>query len=89
MFNKSPNLWREMWYRYKQLRYTENEAYEYLLLVTREPIRKERFQRWLKRTEVYNKAQVAIKSGAKEISPDYFGKFTFFVENEINKNQKL
>lgn len=85
-FKCHPDIWRNVWRKHKILDYTEDEAYEYLVFILRINIRKERFKRWVKRTEAYNKAQLALNKGAKEVTKDYFGNIQEFVIREIQKN---
>ena len=85
-FKCTPDTWRNVWRKHKILDYSEDEAYEYLVFILRVNIRKERFKRWVKRTEAYNKAQVAIKKGATQVKKEYFGNLQEFVLREITKN---
>jgi len=87
-FDRPADCWRETWRRYKELEYTRDEAYEYLLIAAKCPVRRERFRRWLDRTEVYNLAQVAIRNGIEEMHIRYFGKLGPFVLKELTKNRK-
>lgn len=86
-FNCSPSVWREVWKRYKFLDYTKDEAKEYLILTLHQPISHRRFDRWIKRTEIYTRAQVALKSGAQQVNINYFKPFTSFILEEINKKK--
>lgn len=83
----SPNVWREVWKRYKFLDYTKEEAREYITITLNKKISKKRFNRWVDRTEVYTKAQLILKKDVKEVSSEYFGKLKDFVENQVTKNQ--
>ncbi len=87
-FGTSPDVWRETWRRLRMLDYSNEEAYEYLMFALRRRMRREQFNRWLARTEVYNLAQVALRKGAREVHPYYFGRHTDFVLRELAKNSK-
>jgi len=82
------NTWRNVWYKYKMLEYTKNEAKEYLTLLINTPVTHKKFNRWVERTEVYLKSQIAIQKGAITIHTDFFGKHKTFVEKELTKNNK-
>lgn len=86
-FKCDPEVWRRVWQKYKFLDYTRDEAKEYLVLILKVPIHTQRFDRWVERTEIYLKAQIALKDGVQEVSSDFFGKHKDFVEKETTKNK--
>jgi len=86
-FKCSPEVWRKLWHRYKILEYTKSEAREYLSIILKIPIDSERFDRWVQRTEIYLRAQIALDEGCKQVNSEFFGKHKDFVEKEITKNK--
>lgn len=88
VFGHPQQVWRDVWKRYKILDYSEEEAREYLMLLIKRNIKRNQFKLWIKRTEAYNRAQIAIRKGAKEVKSDYFGPVKGFVERELNRNYK-
>lgn len=86
VFNCHFDVWADAWRRYKYLDYSIEESREYLIFILKKPISRIRMKRWIDRTEAYNKAQVALKKGVKEVQEDYFGKLAPMIIREINKN---
>lgn len=83
----TPKLWYEMYnQRYVWHNYEIPILCEYFKLKTKMDINDRTIRRWIKRTEVYNHAQRAIKKGAKEVSYTYFERFITL--NELNEMLK-
>lgn len=77
----SPKLWYEIYnQRYLWHNYEIPILCEYFKLKTKLEINERTIRRWIKRTEVYNHAQRAIKKGVKEVAPHYFDKYVTEVE---------
>ncbi len=86
-FKCHPDVWREVWHKYKILDYTKTQAKEYLIITLKRPVDNKCFNRWIDRTEIYIKAQIAVNKGAKQVDSQYFGKYKDFVEKELTKNK--
>lgn len=72
----TPKLWHEMYNkRYLWHGYDIPILSEYFNLVTKKELNERTIRRWIKRTELYNHAQQAIRKGVREVSPSYFDKF--------------
>lgn len=68
-----PKVWQEMYHkRYIWYGYEVPILAEYFNLVTKKQLHERTIRRWIKRTEIYNRAQHAIQKGVKEVSPTYF-----------------
>lgn len=66
-------LWQDMYHkRYMWYGYEIPILAEYFNLVTKKNLHERTIRRWIKRTEVYTKAQHIIKKGVKEVSSEYF-----------------
>ncbi len=83
----SPDIWRQVWHRYKLLGYTKDEAREYLSMILKVQIEPYSFNRWVERTEIYLIAQMALKEGVQQVNSNFFGKHRDFVEKETTKNK--
>ena len=83
-YKTSPKLWREMYdNRYKWHQYEIPILCEYFKLKTGVNVNDRTLRRWIKRTEVFKKAQYAIQKGAKEVSYTYFE--SILTEKEFNE----
>lgn len=72
----NPKLWYEMYNkRYLWHGYDIPILSEYFMLVTKKDLNERTIRRWIKRTEVYNHAQQAIRKGVKEVAPHYFDRY--------------
>jgi hypothetical protein len=72
--------------RQKALQYSLSDLEELYFIRTKNHIDRARLWTWLKWVEVYRQAQVAIKTGAVEVSPEFFNTNRTFVLNELTKN---
>jgi hypothetical protein len=81
-------LWKEMWKRYKLLDYTYEDLADYFEIKAKKQITKRSLQRWIKRTEIYSRAQEALLKGAQAVKSDFFGVYELDVMKEILKNGK-
>lgn len=71
--NVKPKLWEEMYHkRYLWYQYEIPVLSEYFNLVTGKRLHERTIRRWIKRTELYNRAQFAKQKGVEEVSPEYF-----------------
>ena len=69
----SPKLWDEMYNkRYKWHGYEIPILAEYYNLKTKSKVAERTIRRWIKRTDIYTKAQHAINKGVREVSHHYF-----------------
>lgn len=76
-YNVSEKLWVEMYHnRYLWHNYEIPILTEYFTLKTGNKICERSIRRWIKRTEVYNKAQKAITMGVRIVTPEYFDNMT-------------
>lgn len=81
--NTTPKMWYEMYNnRYLWHQYEIPILAEYFKLKTNIEIHERTIRRWIKRTEIYNKAQFAINKGVKEVSHEYFEKYATLIELE-------
>jgi hypothetical protein len=72
-YNCHPKLWYEIYnQRYVWHQYEVPILCEYFKLKTKMDINDRTIRRWIKRTEIYNKAQDAIRKGARVVSYSYF-----------------
>lgn len=86
-YDCNPKLWYEIYNRrYVWHQYEVPILCEYFKLKTKLPIDDRTIRRWIKRTQVYNKAQHAIRKGAKQVSYDYFD--TIVTRKELNDMTK-
>lgn len=80
----SPKLWYEMYNnRYVWHQYEIPILCEYFKLKTKMDINDRTIRRWIKRTELYNHAQRAIKKGVKVVSFQYFERYA--TETELKE----
>lgn len=79
----NPNLWYEIYNkRFIWHQYEIPILCEYFKLKTNLAINDRTIRRWIKRTQVYSKAQHVIRKGAKQVSYDYFS--NILTEKEFN-----
>ena len=84
-----PNgLWSLIYRRYKILDYSIDEICDLYELKTKKTMGKKNMRRWVWRTEVYEKAQFALKEGAHVVNSNYFGDMEWSVVKELTKNIK-
>jgi predicted transcriptional regulator len=70
--NVQPEFWNDMWRRYIELKYTRKDLQEWYMFKTKKQISKKTIGRYIVRQEIYEDAQIAVKSGAKIVSREYF-----------------
>lgn len=74
--NVPPKLWYEMYNnRFVWHNYEIPILCEYFKLKTKMDINDRTIRRWIKRTQLYNHAQRAIKKGVQEVTPSYFERY--------------
>lgn len=66
------DLWDDMWNRYKNLKYSKWDLVEWFFIRTKKQINERTIRRWIVRQELYDDARIAVKSGAKTVSIEYF-----------------
>jgi hypothetical protein len=72
-YDCSPKLWYEIYnQRFIWHQYEIPILCEYFKLKTKMDINDRTIRRWIKRTQIYNRAQDAIKKGVKDVSYTYF-----------------
>jgi len=83
-YNCQPKLWYEIYnQRFIWHQYEVPILCEYFKLKTKMNINDRTIRRWIKRTQVYNRAQDAIRNGVKEVKYSYFEKI--LTEKEFNE----
>lgn len=72
-YNVSPKLWYEIYNtRFMWHQYEIPILCEYFKLKTQIDVHERTIRRWIKRTQLYNKAQIAKRRGAREVNTDFF-----------------
>jgi len=84
-YNLPRGFWTEVWRRYKLLDYTLKDICDYYEFKSGRKTSGQAMQRWIIRTEIYCRAQVAIKKGAIVATSDFFNEFEPFLIKEITK----
>lgn len=85
-YGVSPDLWREMWRRYKDLEYTVKDLCDYFELKTKRRPGRKSIIRWLRRAMIYWMANEAIKKGAHAVVSEYFEEYEQDVIQEATKH---
>ena len=86
VYHTPKGFWSEMWRKHKLLQFTIHDLTEYFEMKTKRPIPKRAIRRWLYRTDIYWKAQPALRRGAQTVLTEYFGDMEWFVVKEITSN---
>lgn len=86
-YKTSVSLWYEMFdNRYLWHNYEIPILCEYFKLKTKMDINDRTIRRWIKRTQLYKHAQLAIRKGAREVTDVYFENYATPIElNEMIK----
>lgn len=84
----SPDIWKELWRRYKFQEYTISELCEIYYIKVGKPIRQRSIRRWIFRMEVYIKTKPMIDKGAQAVNSSFFGELEQKVIDEVLKHIK-
>ena len=66
------DFWSDMWYRYYHLHYSKLDLKEWFVFKTGKQISIKTIGRWIVRQQLYDDARIAVRSGAKQVSIEYF-----------------
>lgn len=90
-FAKQHAVGRDIWVKlyhtgYLWRQYSIPEMVEYVQITTKGKLKisSKTITRWIQRTEVYNKAQNALKLGVEVVTPEYFGDNADYVIKRAN-----
>ena len=87
-YNVSPDLWCEIWKRYKLLQYTVPDLADYFHLKVQKQIKRRNISRWIFLTEIYFLVQPARDMGVRVINTEMFGDWEERVIQEITRHLK-
>lgn len=91
-FSSEQNLpigfWKDLWRRYKFLDYTTTDLTQYFHLRSGRKTTYMTMQRWIFRTEIYNKARPFVKMGATTASTEIFCEFEDELIKELTRQFK-
>lgn len=88
-FNVKPEIWKELWRRYKLLSYTVPELVEYLHIKTGRQTNTKTIKRWIVRTEIYGATKLARDKGATTVVSSYFNDLETEVLRELTKGLRF
>lgn len=87
-YNLNKGFWTDLWRRYCLLQYTVPELCEFYQMKSGRKTSGQSMKRWILRTEIYCRAQLAIQKGAEVVVSDYFGEFEPFLIKEITRQMR-
>jgi hypothetical protein len=100
LFTKDPDIrfakeygvpegtWLELWRRYKLLDYSNGDLRDYLFVKCARNLSYTSMDRWIQRTEIYERARIVLMMGATMANTSIFGEFEQYVMNELTRNIK-
>jgi len=83
--NVPKGFWNDLWRRHKMLEYTVKELCDFYTLKTGKQASWSTIDRWLLKTEIFNKARPYVKKGVNVINTDIFGELEEKVINELTR----
>lgn len=86
-YKVSPKVWNELWKRHNN-GYDEESLAGVFIFRTKQPITTKAIRRWLAKTEVYCRANVAMSMGARVVQSSFFGVYEEFVIKEVLRNMR-
>lgn len=87
-YNLPKGFWTDMWRRYALLDYSLKDLCDFYEIKSGRTTTGQSMKRWINRTEVYCRAQDAIRKGAEVAMSEYFGEFEDFVIKEIVRQMR-
>ena len=84
----SPDIYQELWRRYRLLEYSIPELCEFYYIKVGTPIDKAYMDKWMFRGAVYMKAQEVMKKGVECVNSEFFGDYERRLIEELLKNIK-
>lgn len=88
-YNLPKGFWTDMWRRYALLDYSLKDLCDMYELKSGRKTTGQAMKRWINRTEVYCRAQDAIRKGAEVAMSSYFGEFEEFLLKEIARQMRF
>ena len=86
-YSVGKKMWNEIWKRHLA-GYDDEALAGYFLYKTNIRIGVPSIRRWLKRTEIYCRANHIMLMGVRIVHSEYFGSYEQFVINEVLKNMR-
>jgi len=83
--NVPRGFWLDLWRRHKMLEYTVTELCEYFKLKTGRPASWSTIDRWILKTEMFNKVNPFVKKGVTSVNTEIFGDLEQKVINELTR----
>ena len=97
LFTKDPDIrfakeyavplgtWKEMWRRYKLLEYSNGDLRDFFFIKHARNLTYTSMDRWIVRTEIYERARPVLIMGANMANTEIFGEFEQKVMDELTK----
>jgi hypothetical protein len=81
-------LWTEMWRRYRILEYEIKDLQDFFYVKTAKEINERMITKWIWRTQIYMRANEAMRHGARAVSSEWFGALEHDLLVQLLKNVK-
>lgn len=87
-YKVTPDIFKELWRRYRMLEYSISELCELFYIKAGRPMKKRTMDEWMFRARVYMHAQKALDKGAEAVNTDFFGELEERLVSELFENLK-